>query len=191
MVLRSMYPIKKVTLILVCIVISACSVQHARFQSTVMNDEYRSLPISDIALHVKFNDSEFEKLINDQLTSYLLHINVEEKSDSLNHLWLECQNAVLGELRSNTVFQLQDTGNSGATSTASYSFQPKVDNWKYQGDFLQCKGQLEIKKPVWEFRFSTHKDYLNELPENTIKNLHSIIEYEGRGMINLNTGEVY
>ena len=163
----------------------------ASLSSNLLNDEYRSLPIDDITLHVRHDSAELEGLMTKQLKNYLLQTNVEEKNNSINQLWIECRNTVMSELRSNTLFLVKESSGSLASTSASYYFQPVVDNWKYQGDFLLCEGRLEMQKPVWKFKFAIHEDYLTELPEHTIKHLSSIVEYEGEGVINLKTGEVY
>ncbi len=141
------------TLVLTCLMLNGCSVQHARFQSSVIEPGFQNFKIKDIAVHLTAQNS-FE--------SYLQANNISQTSLSNNHLWLECNEVLWQEPRSRYLVERSPV--AGEASASRHTYQ-RID-WKMPGNFLVCNGRFSRQKPLWTFSFSIHEDYLQELPHS-------------------------
>jgi len=175
------------TLLLTCLMLNGCSVQHARFQSSVIEPGFQNQKIKDIAVHLTAQNSNRLAGLNSQLESYLQANNISQTSQSNNHLWLECSEVLWQEPRSRYLVETSPV--AGEASASRHTYQ-RID-WKMPGNFLVCNGRFSRQKPLWTFSFSIHEDYLQELPQESLQSLSQMIWYSGEGLINLNTGEVY
>ncbi len=179
--------VKRYTLFLACTMLSACSVQHARFQSEVLESGFQHQHIKNIAVKVTSDKSELLSGLNEQFLEYLAKNGVEVNAQSRNHLRLHC-----GEVK-----YLEDR-NLFVVGTARIFDDPKSDinvhehvNWKLPGTYLACNGLYSNDKPLWRFSFAIHSDYVHDLPNEAISSLSKMMWYQGRGLVDLNTGEIY
>ncbi len=173
-------------LLLICFMLSACSVQHARFQSHVIEPGFQFYTIKDIALHITAQDSALLGEIKYQFGMYLLQENISQNPQSKHHLWLECGDVLWQEPQ--TRYLAETSPVAGESSASMHTYQ-RID-WKMPGKFLVCNGWFSRQKPLWHFSFAIHEDYLQDLPFETVRSLGQMMWYEGQGLIDLNTGEV-
>jgi len=174
-------------LVLTCLMLNGCSVQHARFQSNVIDPGFQNQTIKDIAIHLTAQNRNQLAGLNGQLEVYLKANNISQSVHSNNHLWLECGEELWQEPR--TRYLVETSPAAGEASASKHTYQ-RID-WKMPGNFLVCNGRFSRQKPLWTFSFSIHEDYLQELPQESLQSLSQMIWYSGEGLINLNTGEVY
>ncbi len=179
--------VKRYTLFLVCTLLSACSVQHAKFQSEVIDPDFQPQHIKNISLEVTTDKNELLSDLNEQFLEYLDINDVEVNAKSNNRLRLHC--GEVEYLEDRTLFIMGTTHTTDALNSNRHRYD-RV-NWKLPGTYLACNGLFSNNKPLWRFSFSIHSDYAHDLPDEAISSLSQMMWYRGEGLINLNTGEVY
>jgi len=179
--------VKRYTLFLVCTMLSACSVQHARFQSEVIEPGFQHQHIKNIAVEMTTGKNELLSDLNEQFLEYLNINGVELNAQSRNRLRLHCGEVEFLEAR--TLFLVGVSHTTNAFTSDSHRYEHI--NWKLPGTYLACNGLYSNSKPLWRFSFAIHSDYVHDLPNEAIDSLSKMMWYQGRGLIDLNTGEVY
>ena len=174
-------------LVLSCLMLNGCSVQHARYQSRVIEPGFQIQTIKDIAVHITAQDLNLLGEIKHQFESYLLKNNISQDSHSKNHLWLECGEMLWQEPQTRSLVVVSRM--AGEPNTFMHT-QERME-WKMPGNFLVCNGRFSRQKTLWSFSFAIHEDYLQDLPQESLQSLSQMMWYPGQGVIDLNTGEVY